>query len=115
MRRGRLSSNVLQKNMSTQTASNIGSTNNYALASLILSCAFVILGPFGSVPGIICGHLAIKDFRRAGVSEGRVMARAGIVIGWIGLVMFVISGLIALFWFHQMNHVYDSLNGLDKL
>lgn len=86
-----------------QSAPNIGATNNCAVASLILSIAFVILGPLGSIPGIICGHLALKEYESAGILEGRGMAKTGIVIGWTGLVIFLIVIVVGSIWVSQMN------------
>jgi hypothetical protein len=81
--------------MNNQSTSNIGATNNCAIASLILSIAFVVLGPFGSIPGIVCGHLALKGYESSGIQEGRGMAKAGIIIGWIGLALFLIIIVLA--------------------
>lgn len=81
--------------MNNHSTSNIGATNNCAIASLILSIAFVVLGPFGSIPGIICGHLALKGYEASGIQDGRGMAKAGIVIGWIGLALFLIIIVLA--------------------
>ena len=93
--------------MNNHTHSHIGAANNYAMASLILSiAAFVGLGPLGSISGIICGISAIKKFSSAGVIEGHGMARAGIVIGWIGLALFVASITLMLIWMHQVTRVH---------
>lgn len=94
--------------MNNQSTPNIGATNNCALAALILSISFVILGPFGSIPAIICGNLAMKEYRSAGIQEGRGMAKAGIAIGWIGLVLFVISIVVALVWMRHMQQSFDT-------
>lgn len=64
----------------SDTPTNLGATNNCALASLILSIGFVILGLLGSIPGIICGQIGLKEYKNAGVSEGRGMAKSGIVV-----------------------------------
>ena len=55
----------------------------------------MVLGPFGSIPGIVCGHLALKGYESSGIQEGRGMARAGIIIGWIGLALFVVIIVLA--------------------
>jgi hypothetical protein len=82
------------------------------VASLILSIAFVILGPLGSVPGIICGHLALKEYKSAGVQEGRGMAKAGIIIGWIGLALFLIGIVVALLWMRHVNQILESMQNI---
>jgi hypothetical protein len=97
-----------------KTTRNIGATNNCALASLILSIAFVVLGPLGSIPGIICGNLAMKDYKAAGVIEGRGMAKTGIVIGWIGLALFILAGIVGLIGYSLINQIFDSIRSMDS-
>ena len=40
------------------------------------------------------------------------MAKAGIVIGWIGLALFVISLAVGIFMMIQMNRTFDALKNL---
>ena len=84
------------------------------MASLILSIAFVILGPLGSIPGIICGHIAMKSYKTYGIQEGRGMAKAGIIIGWIGLALCLISLIVGLIWLRQMNQIFESIQNLNS-
>jgi hypothetical protein len=55
--------------------------SNMATASLALSCASVVLGPFGFIPGIILGVLALKEIDRTAGMSGRGAAIAGVLIG----------------------------------
>ena len=57
--------------------------NPLATASVILSSLSVVLGPFGCVPGIICGHLAKARIRRGQTSEGGNTATVGLVMGYV--------------------------------
>ena len=79
-----------------------------AIASLVLGICATAFGLFwlywiGSVIGVVCGILAVifgrRSKREIAASNGTVvgggMAKAGIVCGWIGLVLGVI-GLIGL-------------------
>lgn len=100
--------------MNNLSPPNMGSANNCALASLILSSALVILGPLGSIPGIICGHLAMKEYKAAGVKEGRGMAKAGIIIGWIGLALALLSLVAFFIWMRNMNQIFDSIRDLPS-
>jgi hypothetical protein len=61
-----------------------------AIASLILSCLSIILGPFGSVPGIICGHAARARIRRNSELSGDGLAVAGLVIGYVFLSLMIV-------------------------
>ena len=67
-------------------------TSGYAIASLICSL-LGFLGVFGIGPilGIIFGHMAIREIDRSnGQLQGRGMAQAGLILGYIAL------GLVAL-------------------
>lgn len=73
-------------------------TSLLAVWSLILSLASLILGPLGFIPGIICGHLAKRTMRRTPTLKGRGLAIAGLVTGYVMLVLFV--GSIAFFMYY---------------
>jgi hypothetical protein len=68
-------------------------TSGLAIASLILSCLTVGLGPFGCIPGIICGHLGRAECRKNPTLRGDGLALAGLIIGY----MFLVLGLLAAF------------------
>jgi hypothetical protein len=65
-------------------------TNTLAIVAFVLSFFFAI-------PGIVCGHVALSQLRRTG-QRGRGFAIAALVLGYGGLLLFVIlwATLIAL-------------------
>jgi Domain of unknown function (DUF4190) len=65
-------------------------TSGLAIASLICSIGNFLIIPLGFIPGIICGHLAMKQLAREPVLKGRGLAKAGLIIGYVGLVLFVV-------------------------
>lgn len=68
-------------------------TNGLAIASLVCGIAGIAmcLGPLGSVPALITGYNARRQIdATGGVQEGRGMAIAGIVLGWVGVGLFII-------------------------
>ena len=67
-------------------------TSGAAVASLV--CSLIGLVTFGllSIPGIICGHIALPD-TGSGRRGGHGLAIAGLIIGWIQ------AGGWLLFWF----------------
>lgn len=67
-----------------------GSTNGMAIASLILS----VVG--ASVLGVIFGHVAISQIDKTG-QEGRALAIAGLVVGYVGIVSWVVGSAWFLF------------------
>ncbi len=78
-------------------------TNGMAIASLILGIAGLTVVPtIGSVLALILGYMAKRDIRqRPTESTGEGLATAGVVMGWIGVVLTVLAvcGIIAMFGF----------------
>ena len=71
-------------------------TNGYAIASLVLS--LVSACGIGSILAIVFGNMAKKEIAISG-EGGAGLAKAGIIIGWIGLagvVLYVLTVIIAL-------------------
>ncbi len=68
-----------------------------AVWSLVLSLlGFFCLGPLGTIPAVICGHVARTRLRNPTLADaGGGLALAGLIIGYIGLAAFV---LIATVW-----------------
>ena len=68
-----------------------------AVASMVLGIVWIYW--IGSVLALVFGYMARKQIDESGgVQQGRGMAIAGIVLGWIGvgiLTIFIIFGIIA--------------------
>lgn len=71
-------------------------TSGFAIASLICSIlGFIGVLGFGQILGVIFGHMAIREIDRSnGHLQGRGMAQAGLILGYIGLGLFVLFLLI---------------------
>jgi len=67
--------------------------NTMALISLIASILGVTFVPtVGSIVGLILGYMARKQIRESGgVQGGEGMAKAGIIIGWIGVALALVG------------------------
>jgi len=72
-------------------------TSGLAIASLM--CGIFGIGP-GSIAAVILGHLALRQIRRDPFRlTGKRMAKAGIVLGWVGIVGLVILIFLGVyFW-----------------
>jgi len=75
-----------------------------ASASLILALASLVVGPFGAIPAIICGHKALSRMRKNSAIEGFGRALSGTILGYCFLVVFIVFPgmlmmLLALTWF----------------
>lgn len=78
----------------------VARTSGWAIASLICP----LLG--GGILGVIFGHIALNEINRSGnMIQGRGMAIAGLIIGYIGIGLLIIY-LIALASYHPSCYGY---------
>lgn len=77
----------------TEDKPQLTRTSGLAIASLV----FALLEPFGSIPAIICGHLALRKIEKESVLKGRGLALAGLIVGYtaLGLIVAVAIPLLA--------------------
>lgn len=69
-------------------------TNGKAIASLVLGIVGVTGVPFvASVIAIVLGHIARREIAARG-EEGRGLATAGIILGWVGAILAIAGALI---------------------
>jgi hypothetical protein len=86
-----------------------------AIASLILGVASIVmcLGPFAAVPALITGYKAREEIdRTGGVQQGRGMAVAGIVLGWVGIgitVIAIVGGILAVIFGGSTSNTTSSM------
>lgn len=71
-------------------------TNGMAIASLTLSIAsWIVIPLIGAVLGVIFGHIALGQLRRSdGAEEGRGLAIAGLAVGYVHMVIWLLVGLV---------------------
>ena len=68
-------------------------TNTLAIVSLVSSLIGIFIIPLlGSLAGIITGHISLGQVKKTG-EQGRGLALAGTIIGYVGL-GFIVIGLI---------------------
>ena len=63
------------------------STNGMAIASMVLGILWIWW--IGSVLALIFGYVALNKIKQTG-QGGKGMAMAGIVLGWIGVGVFIV-------------------------
>ncbi len=68
-------------------------TSGLAIASIVLALA---LGPFGILPAIICGHVALRKIERNVSLRGRGLALAGLIAGYSILGMTIVFSALIL-------------------
>lgn len=77
-------------------------TSTLAVVSLVFGILCWIGLPFiGALVAVICGHAARGEIRRAppGMIDGDGMAFAGLILGWIHLLLFLLAVMIFLLFF----------------
>ena len=71
--------NKTDVNSVAQVQSEPSRTCGLAIASLVFALA---LGPFGLIPAVICGHLALRKIEKDVSLRGRGLALAGLIAGY---------------------------------
>jgi len=69
-------------------------TSGLAIASLVLSLVI----PIGCIPAIVCGHIALRKIEKDAMVQGRGLALAGLIIGYVVLGLFVVPIMLCLSW-----------------
>lgn len=70
----------------------VATTNTFALIGFILSLSSIIT-LITAIPGLVLGHLALKQIRDTG-EDGHGMAVAAVTIGWVVVGLGVLTVLI---------------------
>jgi hypothetical protein len=86
-------------------------TNTLAIVSLIASISSFIILPFiGSIVGVITGHMALNQLKTSG-EQGRGMALAGTIVGWVGLALTIVGVFAAIAFFSYFATLYQQSGG----
>ncbi len=85
----------------TMTTVRTTRTNTLAIVSLVSSLAGLSVFPWlGSIIGIVTGNIARKEIAgSAGAEEGEGLAKAGVILGWIGALLPLVLLLIGVLFF----------------
>ncbi len=67
-------------------------TNTLAIVSLVASLIGLVSG-IGFLVGIICGHISLSQIKKTG-EQGRGLAIAGLIIGYVGIVLSIIITIV---------------------
>jgi hypothetical protein len=72
-------------------------TNGLAVASLVCGIGQVFFWFLAAIPAVVLGHMARRQIRQTG-EGGAGMALAGLILGWVGIVLSVlfVLGIAAL-------------------
>lgn len=84
-----------QQRATTEPAAS--QTSILAISSLIASILGLTVVPtLGSIIGLILGYVARREIRESPTLTGEGLAKAGIILGWIGVALSLIALFVAL-------------------
>jgi len=72
----------------------VAQTEGTAIASLVLAVLSAVIGPFGFIPAIICGHIARKRIRRTPGLGGDGLALAGLIISYVLALLTILAVVV---------------------
>jgi Domain of unknown function (DUF4190) len=81
-------------------------TNSLAIAALCCGVGQLVGGPIAGIAAIVLGAMSLKQIQISG-EDGRGMALTGLVLGIVGLIVFVLLILFALAVIHGLQTGYN--------
>jgi hypothetical protein len=71
-------------------------TNGFAVAALVLGIAQIFLCFIATILALVFGYIGRNQIDQSGGTQGgRGLAVAGIVLGWVGVGLLVLYGIVA--------------------
>ncbi|MGH3301657.1 MAG: DUF1707 and DUF4190 domain-containing protein, partial [Streptosporangiaceae bacterium] len=74
----------------------VPATSGLAVASLVCGFGQFVVGPLGTIPAIVLGHMARRQIQRTG-QRGASLALAGLLLGWLAVILAVAVAGLAVF------------------
>jgi len=71
-------------------------TSNLAIWALVCGCLSLFLSLLASIPAIILGHMGLNQIKRNPGMQGRGMALAGLILGYVFTLILPIISIIAI-------------------
>jgi hypothetical protein len=88
-------------------------TDGLAITSLVLGIlSMICCGIVTGIPAVICGHIAIGRMKKDPNLQGKGLAMAGLIIGYLGIVVSVFY-LIYVFAFGGMAAFEESMRQIE--
>lgn len=75
---------------------SVSNTETLAGWSFGLSLGGLLCCAFASIPAIVCGHISLSRFRDNPMLEGKGFAIAGLIIGYLNILLTIAA--IVIFW-----------------
>jgi len=88
-------------------------TNQLAIAALVCGCAQVFFWFLTGIPAVILGHIARRQIRETG-ENGDGMALTGMILGYVGIGLGVITAVIVIIVIVAAVHDQNVINGCNQ-
>lgn len=88
-------------------------TNQLAIAALVCGCAQVFFWLLTGIPAVILGHMARRQIRQTG-EDGDGMALAGLILGYVGIGLSVITAVLVIIFIATAVHDQNVINGCNS-
>jgi hypothetical protein len=88
-------------------------TSKLAIWALVCGCLSLLCGLFASIPAIILGHMGVSEIKKNPAVQGRGMALAGMILGYVFTVLIVIYLVSLVVLISMGNNVQDVFKTID--
>ena len=88
-------------------------TNPLAIAALCCAIGQAIAGPLAGIAAIVLGAMSLKQIQVSG-EEGRGMATTGLVLGIVGLILFILVVIFVIAVAHSITTNFNNPNGFPS-
>ena len=92
-------------------------TSKLAIWALVCGCLSLVCGLFASIPAIILGHMGLSEVKKNPAVQGRGMALAGVILGYIFTALigvYLISIVVLLSMGNNVNTVFKTIDAQIK-
>lgn len=89
-------------------------TNQLAIAALVCGCAQVFFWILTGIPAVILGHIARRQIRETG-ENGDGMALAGLILGYVGIGLGVITAVFVIIVVIAAVHDQNAFNNCTNV
>jgi hypothetical protein len=88
-------------------------TSKLAIWALVCGCLSLFCSLFASIPAIILGHMGLTEIKKNPAIQGRGLALAGMILGYIFttlIVLYIICILVLVAMGTQVNGIFKTIN-----
>jgi hypothetical protein len=89
-------------------------TSQLAIWSLVSGCLSIFCSLLSSIPAVILGHMALSQIKKNPAIQGRGIAIAGTIIGYVFIVLFFVSIAVLVSLGNQVQNVFKTIQAQEN-